>query len=402
MADYTWQARNEKGKTCRGRITADGERHAGQLLREQGLLLLALHPCTPRRTLTFGLQRAIPGASLALLMRQLATLVSAGLPLDESLSVVAQQSEDKRARKVLQDVQSRVVEGYSLGQALREHPSVFSALYCALVAAGEASGQLDSVLLRLADHVEQRQKMKGKMTQALVYPVLLTLVAIGVIATLLAVVVPKVAEQFTHMKQTLPWTTRLLMALSDGVRSIGPWLVLAVLCVLLVTVRLLRKPAYRLAWDGLLLRLPLCGRLVREMNTARYARTLSILYNSGVPLVEAMRIGAQVISNTQIAALLHGAQERVREGESLQQALEHTALFSPMMRYMIASGERSGELGDMLLRAADNQENSLNARTTLFFSLFEPLLVVAMASVVLFIVLAILQPILQLNNMMTL
>ncbi len=400
MVEYRYQARDTRGKNRRGRIAAENERQAGQLLREQGLVVLELHPGPARRAPL--LQRGISGASLALLMRQLATLVAAGLPLDESLGVVAQQSEEKRVKRVLHAVLARVVEGYSLAQALREHPRIFGSLYCALVEAGEASGQLDRVLLRLAGHVEQRQQMKGKLTQALVYPAVLTLVAIGVISTLLAVVVPKVAEQFIHMKQTLPWTTRLLMTLSDGVRTTGPWLLLALLCALLVLIRLLRQPAYRLAWDRGLLRLPLCGRLLREANTARYARTLSILYNSGVPLLDAMHIGAQVLSNGQIALLLRAAEDRVREGTSLQQALEHTALFSPMMRHMIASGERSGELGEMLLRAADNQENSLNARTTLFFSLFEPLLVVAMAAVVLFIVLAILQPILQLNNMMTL
>lgn len=400
MTEFRYQARDMNGKTRRGRISAGDERQAGQRLREQGLLVTALQPAPTRAPRFAG--RAISGASLALLMRQLATLTGAGLPLDESLYVVAQQSEEKRVRTVLQAVRAKVVEGFSLAEALRAHPRVFGSLYCALVEAGEASGQLDGVLLRLADYAEQRQQMKNRLTQALVYPVLLTLVAIGVISTLLSVVVPKVVEQFIHMKQTLPWTTRLLMALSDGVRSTGPWLLLAALCLAMVALRLLRDPARRLAWHRLLLRLPLGGRLIRELNTARYARALSILYNSGVPLLQAMHIGAQVLSNLQIARLLRDAGERVREGVSLQQALEHTALFPPMMRHMIASGERSGELGDMLLRAADNQENAFGARITLFFSLFEPLLVVVMAAVVLFIVLAILQPILQLNNMMTL
>ncbi|MBV4413166.1 type II secretion system inner membrane protein GspF [Enterobacteriaceae bacterium YMB-R22] len=400
MAEFSFQARDGGGKTRRGRITAQNARLAGQRLREQGLVVLDVRERAPRRALR--LQRRISGASQALLMRQLATLVAAGLPLDEALSVAAQQSEEKRVRQVIQAVLARVVEGYSLAQALREHPRIFGALYCALVEAGEASGQLDSVLLRLADHIEQRQHMRGKLTQALVYPLVLTLVAVGVVSTLLAVVVPKVAEQFIHMKQTLPWTTRFLMTLSDGTRAAGPWLALAALCALLLTLRMLQNSAYRLAWDRGLLRLPLAGRLVREVSTARYARTLSILYNSGVPLLEAMRIGAQALSNRQLARLLCGAQERVREGVSLHQSLAQTSLFSPMMCHMIASGERSGELGNMLARAADSQENSLNARTALFFSLFEPLLVVAMAGVVLFIVLAILQPILQLNSMMTL
>lgn len=400
MAEFRYQARDMKGKTRRGRVTADGERMAGLALREQGLLVTALSPVAPR-AVRFP-ARAISGASLALMMRQLATLTGAGLPLDESLLVAAQQSEEKRVRAILQAVRARVVEGFPLADALREHPRAFGDLYCALVEAGEASGQLDGVLLRLADYAEQRQQMKSKLTQALVYPLLLTLVAIGVISTLLSAVVPKVVEQFIHMKQTLPWSTRLLMALSDGVRGAGPWVLLALLCLALAALRLLRDPARRLAWHRHLLRLPLGGRLIRELNTARYARALSILYNSGVPLLQAMHIGAQVLSNMRIAQLLREAEERVREGVSLQQALERTALFPPMMRHMIASGERSGELGDMLLRAADNQESAFGARITLFFSLFEPLLVVAMAAVVLFIVLAILQPILQLNNMMTL
>ncbi|QHM76284.1 Putative type II secretion system protein F [Mixta theicola] len=399
MTEFRYRARDTGGKTRRGRISAGSERQAGQCLREQGLLPVDLQAVRPRALFPAA---TISGSSLALLMRQLATLTGAGLPLDESLHAVAQQSEEKRVKQLLQGVRARVVEGFPLADALRAHPQVFGSLYCALVEAGELSGQLDGVLLRLADYAEQRQRMKHKLMQALIYPLLLTLVAIGVIVTLLSVVVPRVTEQFMYMKQALPWTTRLLIALSDGVRHCGPWLALTTLGLMLLARRLLRLPNGRLAWHRLLLRLPLCGRIIRELNGARYARALSILYNSGVPLLQAMHISAQVLNNLHLASLLREACERVREGVSLQQALEQTALFPPMMRHMIASGERSGELGDMLLRAADNQEGVFGARVTLFFSLFEPLLVVSMAAVVLFIVLAILQPILQLNTMMTL
>lgn len=402
MAQFDYQARDAMGKPRRGRIEAESERHASKSLREQGLLVMELRERAPHRLMPRLRRVAINGNALALVMRQLATMVAAGLPLAEVLHAVVQQSEDRRVVQVLTAVRLRVIEGFTLADALREHPRAFGPLYCAMVAAGEASGQLDGVLNRLADYAEQRQQMKSRLTQALVYPLLLTLVALGVVTTLLSAVVPKVVEQFIHMKQALPFSTRLLMALSDAVRHVGPWVLLLAACTGLLVLWLLRRPANRLALHRRLLALPLWGRLIREMNTARYARTLSILYHSGVPLLQAMQISAQVLSNLQASRLLAAAGERVREGGSLQQALEQTALFPPMMRHMIAAGERSGELGDMLLRAADNQDRQFNARITLFFSLFEPLLVVVMAAVVLFIVLAILQPILQLNNMMTL
>jgi general secretion pathway protein F len=405
MAAFAYKALNAKGKNANGVLEGDNARQVRQQLREQGLIPLEVEQVAERaqndgKGAAFSLFKPrISASDLALLTRQLATLVESALPVEEALLAVAEQSEKPRQKNMMMAVRSKVVEGHGLADAMAEFPSVFDDLYRAMVAAGEKSGHLDTVLNRLADYTERRQQTRSQISQALIYPSLMLFFAIGIIVMLLTVVVPKIVGQFTNSGQELPTITKVLIATSEWMQNYGLFLLAAIAVLIVVLRRLLQQKHMKLRFHQLLLKIPLIGRVSRGMNTARFARTLSILSASAVPLLEAMRISGDVLENQHIKNQVSDAAVNVKEGSSLRAALDNTKMFPPMMMHMIASGEKSGELQQMLARAADNQDREFEALIGVSLKVFEPLLIVSMAGIVLFIVMAILQPILALNNM---
>jgi general secretion pathway protein F len=336
---------------------------------------------------------------LALITRQIATLVQAGLTLDDSLRSVAQQSEKATVKRLLTAVRSKVVEGYTLAQSLAEFPQAFPSLYRATVAAGERAGHLDLVLNRLADYTESRYETRRKVQGALIYPAILTVLSLLIVVGLLTYVVPDIVKVFDNQGQALPMITQLLIATSDFLRESLGTLVLIGIAISYFIYRLLQKPAMRYRWHAFMLRLPVAGKLVRDSQASRFVSTLAILTRSGVPLVDALRIAAEVVDNLPMREAVTSAADRVTEGGRLAPAIEQSKLFPPMMTNMIASGEASGELDEMLMRTGQMQERALTGSISTLVGLFEPMMLLMMAGVVLVIVLAIMLPIVQMNNL---
>ncbi len=402
MGAFEYSALNERGREKKGVLEGENARQIRQQLREQGLTPLSVEEVAQRETREragFSLKRGISATDLALITRQLATLVRAALPLEECLQTVARQSEQPRLKSMMLAVRSKVMEGHTLADGLGDFPHVFPELYRTTVSAGEQSGHLDVVLERLADYTEKRQQMRQKIMLALFYPVILTVVAILVTGALLTYVVPQVVQVFDNIGQELPWLTVSLIAVSDFLRGYGLWLLLLLVILISIFVSLLRREAMRFRWHQTLLRLPLIGRLGRGLNTARFARTFSILTASGVPVLEAMRLSAEVMGNLPMRGAVNDASHRVREGSGIARALEQSRYFPPMTLHLIASGESSGKLEEMLERAADNQERELETVIAMVMGMFEPILILVMGGVVLVIVLAILLPIFDLNQL---
>jgi general secretion pathway protein F len=402
MAAFEYIALDPHGREQKGLIEADSPRQARQLLREKQWAPLEVRQAKAREDSGgggFAFGRGLSARDLALVTRQLATLVQAALPIEEALRAAAAQSASQKIKSMLLAVRAKVMEGHSLAAALREYPSAFPELYRATVAAGEHAGHLGLVLDQLADYTDQRQQSRQKIQLALLYPVILLVASLAIVVLLLGYVVPDVVKVFVNTGQDLPALTTGLIAVSEAVQRWG-WAMLGALAVLALLVRqALRDEGIRRRWHAFILRIPLVGRLARATNTARFASTLAILTRSGVPLVDALGIAAAVIGNLRIRERVIEAAQRVREGGSLTRALDATGEFPPMMLHMIASGEKSGELDQMLARTARNQENDLAAQISLLVGLFEPFMLVFMGAVVLVIVLAILLPILSLNQL---
>lgn len=401
MQAFEYRALDAGGKETSGVLEGDTARQVRQSLRDQGLTPLSVDELAdaPSRAAGGGQRQRIRAMELALVTRQLASLLQSGLPVEEALRTVAEQAGRPQLERILLTVRSRVREGHSLADGLAEFPRVFPELYHRTVAAGEETGHLNAVLERLAEYTEQRQQMRQQVVLALFYPALLTLVSLLIVTGLVTYVVPQVVRVFDHVAQDLPWITRALIAFSDALRTHG-LLALVLLVLAGIGARLaLRRPMLRSLWHGLLLKLPLIGRLRRNLDAARFARTLSILVGSGVPILEALRVASQVLDTLPMRAAVEAAAERVREGSSLHAALEQSACFPPITLSLLASGESGGDLEGMLARSAEIQERETTALVATLLGLFEPLVILLMGGVVLVIVLAVLLPIFELNQL---
>ena len=405
MTAYRYRALNPGGKLVKGVLEGDSERQVRQQLRQQKLRPVEVARAnrdtsegSPRLRLAL-FQPRISTAELALLTRQLATLVQSSLPLDECLQAAAEQSRRPRTKGLLLQVRSRVAEGHTLAYAMGQFPLVFNEMYRAMVNAGEHAGFLGPVLEQLADYNEQRQYTAQKLKMAMIYPFILVAVAIAVVVALMVFVVPELIGIFAHSQRELPLLTRGLIAASDFFRDYALWLLVGIVLSVSALRYWLRDPRRRRRWHALLLRLPGISGLVTAVDTARFASTLSILMASGVPLLEALRIAGQVLTNLVLREDSAAVAARVQEGSSLNRALRESGRFPPMMVHMVASGEASGELETMLQRSATNQERELEMTLGTAMGLLEPLLVVFMGGMVLIIVMAILLPIFDLNTM---
>ncbi len=402
MGAYQYVAVDPGGKEHRGVLEGDTPRHVRQLLRERQLLPVEVAEIEERERKTkrqFSLFKGISGLDLALLTRQLATLAKAGLPLDEALLAVSEHTEKPRLKSIILGVRAKVLEGHSLASGLDEFPHAFPTVYRATVMAGEQAGQLDAVLERLADYTESRHGLRQKVVQAMVYPVLLTSIALVIIVVMLVVVVPKVVGVFETTGQELPIMTRVLIAVSGFVQNWWFVLLAVIVGTVIIVVRALKNEDVRRRVHWWILRAPIFGRVARGLNTARFTRTLSILTASGVPALEALRISATVIANLPMRAAVDEAAVRVREGGAIGRSLAQSKLFPPMSIHLISSGEASGELDSMLERAANHQESEMDSLLATMLSALEPLLIVFMGLVVLAIVMAILLPIFQINQL---
>ena len=403
MAAFEYAALDAQGRQKRGVLEADSLRQTRQMLRDQGLVPLRVDVAAERRPRTskqsFSFARSLGGLDRVLLTRQMATLIAAGMPIEEALNAVAQQSEKQHVRALVMGIRSRVLEGHSLASSLADYPRSFNGMYTSTVAAGEQSGHLDKVLDNLADYQERQFESRRDVEMALLYPLVLTLLAFGIVGALMVYVVPDMVGVLENVGQTLPLSTRFLIGASDLVREYW-WLLLALLGGLVALLRwLLGQPAIRESWDRQKLYLPLVSRISRSSNAARYANTLSILTSSGVPLVEAMNIATNVVSNSWLQRRLGHATQRVSEGASLRVALEGVGHFPPMLLHMVASGESSGELDAMLDKVAIYQQAEVKRIVTTLVRLFEPLMLLVMGGMVMFIVMAILLPILNMNQL---
>ena len=397
MGAYQYQALNKKGNVNKGVIEADSERHARQLLRDQELIPTQIQTLVQQRS---GMAKGkISAADLSLMTRQLATLLAAGIPVEESLRGVSEQTEKDKVRELIMGIRAKVLEGYGLAQAMAQFPGAFPELYRATVGSGEQTGRLDMVLEKLADYTENQQLTRQKVQQALIYPLLMIIVSTAIIAFLLTFVVPKIIEVFTSSGQTLPTMTQLLIDISQYVKSYGLYTLVVIIIAVVAFKRSLNNIKVKTLWHRILLKLPVISYLIKTINVARYIHTFGILFAAGVSVLETMRVSASLISNVVMRQAFDTATIRVREGSGISEALKETHYISPMAIHLIASGEKSGQLSNMMERAANHLDSEVKRLIDTSLTLLEPLVILFMGAVVLFIVLATLLPIFSMEQL---
>jgi general secretion pathway protein F len=399
---FEYTAVDKAGKQHKGILEGDTAKQVRQQLREQKLLPLSVSEAAERessRQSSFSIGSGLSATDLAIFTRQLATLVQSGMPLEESLAAIGDQSENARTKSIVLGVRSRVREGYSLADGLQDFPRAFPDIYRATVEAGEHSGHLDAVLERLADYTESRQELSQTVRNAMIYPSVLMGFCLMIITLMMAYVVPKVVGVFTNSGQDLPLPTAMLIATSDFIQSWGWLLVILLVMAGFGAARLLRRPAPRRNFDRFLLRLPVIGRIVRGLNTSRFTRTFSIMTGSGVPVLEGLRISAAVITNVPMRESVEEAALRIREGAPIGASLAKGKQFPPLCIHLISSGEASGKMEDMLAKAAGQQEREMSGLIGTLLNILEPAMIILMGVIVLAIVVALLLPIFEMNKL---
>ena len=413
MPVFEYNGLTEAGKTVKGLRDAESSKALRSLLRKDGVFLTEARAADalavangPQKT---GLAREVDvGAALgfggvssqdlAIATRQLATLIGAGITLVESLTALVDQVEHPRLKKILGVVKQKVNEGSSLADALAEHPKVFTSLYINMIRAGESSGALDVVLVRLADFTESQAQLRNKLIGAMLYPAIMVCVGIAIVGILFVVVIPKVTKIFEDMNVTLPWTTRILIAVSSFARDYWYALLIGIPLIITGILRWVRTPRGRAWWDKTQLKAPVFGDLLRMLAISRFSKTLSTLLASGVPLLTAMDIVKNIVSNSLLSNVIADARDAIREGESIAAPLKRSGQFPPLVYHMIAIGEKSGQLEEMLQNVSRSYDSQVEMRITALTSLLEPVMIVTMGVGVAFIVFSILMPIMQLNT----
>jgi general secretion pathway protein F len=398
MPAFQYQAIDQSGKTCTGILEGDCTKSIRQQLRARNLIPVEvdiLNKSRPGKRDRIKLKKN----SVCLITRQLATLIGAQLPIEKALLGVSEQTDGAKEKQVLLHVRTKVLEGHSLSQALGQFPQTFPELYCATVAAGEQTGRLDMVLNRLADFAEQQQKMNQKVQQALIYPAMMVFVSISIITFLLIFVVPKIISVFDSTGQALPDITQYLINISYFIKHYGLFMLAVMLILLILFKQSLKQKKILLSWHRFLLRVPLISYLIKTVNTARYAHTLSILSNAGVPILKSMTVSTNLVTNLVIRDAIEDARITVKEGSNIGLALKNSGVFSPMAIHLISSGETSGKLADMLNHAAQTQDDEVKRVIETGLTLFEPLIILLMGAVILFIVLATLLPIFSMDQL---